>query len=62
MKKIIFPGLVLYTLSSGLGLFLGPEPSNLLLTVWLSGYLLLALSVAYASLFHHSFTRDVHQR
>jgi diguanylate cyclase (GGDEF)-like protein len=62
LRKIILPGLVLYTLSSGLGLFLNPDPSGLLLTVWLSGYLLLALSVAYASLFFHSFTRDVHHR
>ncbi len=62
MRKIILPGLLLYTLSSGLGLFLNPDPSNLLLTVWLSGYLLLALSVAYASLFNQAFTQEAYQR
>ncbi len=51
MKKIIVPSLVLYTLSSGLGLFLAPDPSNLNLTLWLTGYLALALTVSYYSFF-----------
>ena len=51
MNKIILAGLVLYTLSSGLGLFLGPDPSNLRMAVWLMGYIVLALAVSYLSFF-----------
>lgn len=51
MKKVIFPGLALYTLSAGLGFFLTPTPSILKLTLWLTGYILLALSLSYYSFF-----------
>ena len=51
MNKIILAGLVLYPLSSGLGFFLGPDPSNLLLTIWLTGYIVLALAVSFESYF-----------
>lgn len=52
MRKKILPGLlVLYCVSAGLGWFLGPGPSSLSLFSWLTGYLLLALAVAYSSFF-----------
>ncbi|MCK9418535.1 MAG: sensor domain-containing diguanylate cyclase [Nitrospirae bacterium] len=51
MNKIILAGLVLYTLSSGLGFFLVPEPSNLHLAIWLTGYIVLVLTVSYESFF-----------
>ncbi len=51
MRKIVFLGLVLYTLSSGLGLFLKPDPTGWHQILWLTGYLALALSVAYLSYF-----------
>jgi diguanylate cyclase (GGDEF)-like protein len=51
LKKIVFPGLVLYTLSSGLGLFLRPDPSGWRLIIWLTGYILLSLAIAYISFF-----------
>lgn len=51
MKKIVFPGLLLYTLSSGLGFFLKPDPSSWHLILWLTGYLVLALAVSYFSFF-----------
>ncbi len=53
MRKFILAGLVLYPLSSGLGFFLGPHPSNLLVAFWLTGYIALALAVSYESLFSH---------
>ena len=49
MKKIIVPGLILYCIASGLGLFLHPNPSGLYLALWLTGYMSLALVVAYES-------------
>jgi diguanylate cyclase (GGDEF)-like protein len=51
LKKIVFPGLVLYTLSSGLGLFLRPDPSGWRLILWLTGYILLSLAIAYFYVF-----------
>lgn len=51
MKKIILSGLVLYLLSSGLGLFLTPDPSSLRLALWLTGYIVLALAISYFSFF-----------
>lgn len=51
MNKIILAGLVLYTLSSGMGFFLGPDPSNLAMALWLTGYIVLALAVSYESFF-----------
>ncbi len=53
MNKALLAGLVLYTLSSGLGLFLGPDPSIVLTAIWLTGYVLLALAVSYESYFSH---------
>jgi diguanylate cyclase (GGDEF)-like protein len=53
LKKIILAGLVLYPLSSGLGFFLRPYPSNLHMALWLTGYILLALAVSYESFFSH---------
>jgi len=54
LNKIILAGLVLYTLSSGLGFFLGPGPSSLMMAIWLTGYAILALAVSYQSFFSHS--------
>jgi diguanylate cyclase (GGDEF)-like protein len=51
LKRTVFPGLVLYTLSSGLGLFLRPDPSSWHLIIWLTGYLVLSLTVSYVSFF-----------
>lgn len=51
MKKIILPGLILYLISSGLGLFLKPDPSSLYRTLWLTGYAILTIAVAYFSFF-----------
>ena len=51
MNKILLAGLVLYTLSSGMGFFLGPDPSNLAMALWLTGYIVLALAVSYESFF-----------
>jgi diguanylate cyclase (GGDEF)-like protein len=54
LNKIILAGLVLYPLSSGLGLFLGPNPSSLMMAIWLTGYAILALAVSYQSFFSHA--------
>jgi two-component system cell cycle response regulator len=51
LKKIILPGLIFYVISSGLGWFLKPDPSNLLRTFWLAGYVVLFLAVSYFSFF-----------
>jgi diguanylate cyclase (GGDEF)-like protein len=51
LNKAILAGLVLYTLSSGMGFFLGPDPSNLHLAIWLTGYVVVALAVSYESFF-----------
>lgn len=51
MNKIILAGLVLYTLFSGLGFFLGPNPSILHMALWMTGYLILALFAAFESYF-----------
>ncbi|HTG01479.1 MAG TPA: diguanylate cyclase [Nitrospirota bacterium] len=54
MKKILIPGLLIYALCSGLGLFLRPDWSERVLVPWLAGYLILAFLLSYATL----FTRD----
>jgi len=51
LKKTVFPGLVLYTLSSSLGFFLRPDPSGWHLILWLTGYLILSLTVSFFSFF-----------
>jgi diguanylate cyclase (GGDEF)-like protein len=51
LNKIVIPGLVLYTLSSGLGLFLGPGRSGTLLIPWLIGFVFLVFTVSYLALF-----------
>ncbi|HEY6010365.1 MAG TPA: diguanylate cyclase [Nitrospirota bacterium] len=51
MNKIVIPGLVLYTLSSGLGLFLNPGRSSALLIPWLLGFIFLVFVVSYLALF-----------
>ncbi len=51
MKKIIIPCLILYSISSGLGLFLRPGLSGHLLIPWLAGFLFLAFTISYAALF-----------
>ncbi len=56
MKKIILPGLALYIIFSGLGLFLGRGLSSPFLVPWLSGYLLLILAVSYLSLFKKDYS------
>lgn len=49
MKKFIVLGLVLYSISSSLGLFLSQDPFGLIMMFWLAGYVLLAFSVFYTS-------------
>ena len=51
MKKIFLPGLLLYCISAGLGLFLGPGLQSPFLFPWLTGYLVLVLIISYDSLF-----------
>ena len=49
MKKVIVPGLVLYSISSSLGLFLSRDPFGFTMMFWLAGYVLLAFAVFYTS-------------
>ena len=51
MNKIVIPGLVLYGVISGLGLFLGPGLSSNFLIPWLAGFACLLFIVSYLSLF-----------
>lgn len=51
MRKIIVPGLALYALSSGLGLFLHTGLSNRYLILWLTGFVFLIFIVSYLALF-----------
>jgi two-component system cell cycle response regulator len=50
LKEFFLPGfLILYCISAGLGLFLGPDPSSLLMVCWIAGYAVLALAYSYTS-------------
>ncbi len=49
MKKFILLGLVLYSISSSLGLFLNRDPFGLFMMFWLAGYVLLAFAIFYTS-------------
>lgn len=51
MRKIIIPGLILYGILAGLGLFLDPKQSNLVLSLWLSGFLALSFTIIYDTVF-----------
>lgn len=51
MNLIVIPGLILYTLSSGLGLFIGPGLSSAILIPWLIGFVFLVLIVSYLAVF-----------
>jgi diguanylate cyclase (GGDEF)-like protein len=51
LKKIILPGLVLYCIAAGLGLFLRPVLSGHLLIPWLSGFVFLVFTLSYQALF-----------
>jgi two-component system cell cycle response regulator len=51
VRNIIIPGLVLYTVAAGLGLFLRPQPSSHLMLAWLAGFLFLAFTLSYHTLF-----------
>lgn len=51
MKKIVFPGLAFYAVLAGMGLFLRPDISGLLLMPWLAGFVFLAFTLSYLSLF-----------
>jgi two-component system cell cycle response regulator len=51
LRRIIVPGLVLYCIASGLGLFLRPGLSSRLLIPWLAGFVFLVFILTYASLF-----------
>ncbi|NTV54565.1 MAG: GAF domain-containing protein, partial [Syntrophaceae bacterium] len=53
MNKIVIPGLVFYSIVSGLGLFLGPGLSSNFLIPWLMGFTFLLFSVSYRTLFSH---------
>lgn len=49
MRQIALPGLALYLFSSGLGLFLGPDPFGPVMMLWLTGFVLLAFFLFYSS-------------
>ena len=51
MKRIFLPGLALYCVSAGLGLFLGSGLSSPFLFPWIAGYLFLVFAVSYHALF-----------
>ena len=51
MNTVVIPGLILYTLSSGLGLFIGPGLSSTVLIPWLIGFVFLVLIVSYLAVF-----------
>jgi two-component system cell cycle response regulator len=51
LKKIFLPGLVLYCVLAGLGLFLGSGLSSPFLFPWIAGYLFLVFAVSYHALF-----------
>jgi diguanylate cyclase (GGDEF)-like protein len=51
LKRIILPGLILYCIAAGAGLFLGPGLSSLFLFPWIAGYLFLVFAVSFLSLF-----------
>ncbi len=51
MNKVIIPSLLLFTVFSGSGLFLGTGLSSPFLVPWIAAYLLLLFAVAYRSLF-----------
>jgi two-component system cell cycle response regulator len=53
LNKIVIPGLVLYSVVSGLGLFLGPGLSSNLLIPWLTGFAFLLFIISYRALFSH---------
>lgn len=58
MRQAIIPGLVLYCITSGLGIFLLPNPTAWMLPLWLTGYVCLVLIISYASFFsddHQNF-------
>ncbi len=47
MKKLTLPGLIIACIVSGLGLFIGPGLSSLLLFPWVAAYLVLLFRVSY---------------
>jgi diguanylate cyclase (GGDEF)-like protein len=51
LKKIILPGLLVFVVISGSGLFLRTSLSSFLLFPWIAGYLLLVFAVSYHALF-----------
>ena len=51
MKKIFLPGLVLYCVSAGWGLFLSSGLSSPYLFPWIAGYLFLVFAVSWHALF-----------
>jgi diguanylate cyclase (GGDEF)-like protein len=51
LNKVLLPGLVLYMVLSGLGIFHGPGLSSNFLVPWLAGYLVLVFLVSYRFLF-----------
>lgn len=51
MKKILLPGLTLYALLSGPGFFIDSGPAVPFMLPWLAGYVFLAFSASYLSLF-----------
>ncbi len=51
MRKIVLPGLVLYCIVAGLGLFLKPGYAGYLLVGWLAGFLFLVFTISYLTLF-----------
>ena len=51
MSRLLIPGLALFAIFSGSGLFLGPGLSGSFLYPWIAGYLCLIFTVSYLSLF-----------
>ncbi len=49
MRQIALPGLGLYLISSGLGLFLGEDPFGRVMMAWLTGFVILAFFLFYST-------------
>jgi two-component system cell cycle response regulator len=60
LRKILIPGMILYTVAAGLGLFLRPDPSSHLLIPWIAGYFFLALTLSYKALFDKKHSAELY--
>jgi two-component system, cell cycle response regulator len=51
LKRFVFPGLSLYCIVAGMGLFLRPAPPARLLLPWTAGFIALVFALSYTALF-----------